>query len=445
MGTRARRWSNAATRRATLVTAVVGVYAFSPSAAMAAEAEAVATIRTSVSTSGAQARAASRAPTISGNGRFVVFESRATNLVAGDTNRFSDVFVRDLSTGVTERVSVSGTGAQGNGDSYGGSISANGRYVAFVSQARNLVAGDTNIYWDVFVRDRSAGTTTQVSVGRGGAQSDGHSQWAPQISADGRFVAFMSEASNLTADDDNFRVDLFVRDRRDRVTTRIRVASNDVFGERRNGGPSLSGDGRFLLFTSGPWGVNPGGPADHSQVLLRDLWTGKTVRIDNGLGGVRPNGSGEGAGISADGRYVVFTSAASNLVRGDTNAAPDAFIKDRKTGATSRVSVATGGRQSGGGNAAALSADGRYVVINSWASNLAPADTNRMPDAFVRDRRTGVTSRISVTSAGGQGNGDSYATSISADGRFVAFESNASSLVPGDTNGSTDAFVRRRF
>ena len=158
------------------------------------------TTRVSVASDGTQSNNSSYNPSISANGRYVAFESEATNLVRGDTNNFRDIFVHDRQTGQTTRVSVASDGTQANGHSYDPSISADGRYVAFASLANNLVSGDTNDQQDIFVHDRQTGQTTRVSVASDGTQASGHS-FNPSISADGRYVAFVSSASNLVGGD----------------------------------------------------------------------------------------------------------------------------------------------------------------------------------------------------------------------------------------------------
>jgi Tol biopolymer transport system component len=284
----------------------------------------------------------------------------------------------------TRRVSVSSAGAEGNNWSYYPSISADGRFVAFSSDASNLVAGDGNGTSDVFVRDRATGKTRRVSVSSAGAEGN-NASYDPSISADGRFVAFHSDASNLVAGDGNGTSDVFVRDRA----------------------------------------------------------TGKTRRVSVSSAGAEGNGDSYASSISADGRFVAFHSNASNLVAGDGNGTSDIFVHDRATGKTRRVSVSSAGAQGNGASYnPSISADGRFVAFHSNASNLVAGDGNGTTDVFVHDRATGKTRRVSVSSAGAEGNGASYNPSISADGRFVAFESSASNLVAGDGNGTSDIFVR---
>ncbi len=343
-------------------------------------------------------------------------------------------------SGVTSRVSVASDGRQGNFDSQtfrAPAMSADGRFVAFESSASNLVAGDTNGRYDVFVRDRLAGVTRRVSVGAGGQANNGSD--SPAISADGRFVAFYSDASNLVAGDTNGRSDVFVRDRLAGVTRRVSVGAGGQ-ANSESFGPAISADGRFVAFYSYASNLVAGDTNGRSDVFVRDRLAGVTRRVSVGAGG-QANSDSFGPAISADGRFVAFDSSASNLVVGDTNGTFDVFVRDRLAGVTRRVSVGAGGQANSDSLSPAISADGRFVAFESNASNLVAGDTNATDDVFVRDRLAGVTRRVSV-GAGGQANSSSGSPAISANGRSVAYTSNASNLVRGDTNGAQDVFVR---
>ncbi|NJC70769.1 hypothetical protein HC031_13740 [Planosporangium thailandense] len=389
---------------------------------------------------------------MSANGRYVAFYSQASNLVAGDTNGTGDIFVRDRVAGTTTRVSVATGGRQANGTSRGVSISADGRYVAFMSDASNLVAGDTNKTDDVFVRDRVAGTTTRVSVANGGGQANGQSYY-PKISADGRYVAFASFASNLVTGDTNKTSDVFVRDRVAGTTTRVSVSSKGVQANAWSAGGDVDGDetaisanGRYVVFNSFASNLVTGDTNGREDVFVRDRVAGTTTRVSVGAGGRQADLPSFEPSISSDGRYVAFMSAATNLVSGDSNGDWDVFVRDRVAGTTTRVSVATKGGQSNGfSDWPSISADGRYVAFESDASNLVSGDTNKVSDVFVRDRVAGTTTRVSVATSGGQSNGywGSFVPVFSADGRFVLFVSDATNLVAGDTNKVSDVFVRQ--
>ena len=344
----------------------------------------------------------------------------------------------------TRRVSVSTGGGQSNGDSFTPALSADGRFVAFGSFASNLVPGDTNGLTDVFVRDRRTGTTQLVSVRTGGGRGNDSSS-NPALSADGRFVTFMSLATNLVPGDTNGTFDVFVHDRQTGTTRRVSGSSSGTQGNGESSLPALSADGRFVTFMSLATNLVPGDTNNARDVFVHDRQTGTTRRVSVSSGGGQANNFSSDAALSADGRFVAFDSDASNLVPGDTNGTFDVFVHDRQTGTTRRVSLRTGGGQGNGSSFdAALSADGRFVAFGSDASNLVPGDTNAATDAFVHDRWTGTTRRVSISSGGSQGNGDSIAPVLSANGRLVAFESIASNLVPNDTNGVFDVFIRDR-
>ena len=405
------------------------------------------TERVSVDSAGNQGNGASAFPSISPDGRFVAFRSDASNLVPGDTNGSMDVFVRDRQTGATTRVSVSSSGIQGDRSSFTtlwGCISADGRFVAFESEATNLVAGDTNNSSDIFIRDRQTGATTRVSVSTSGVQGNDWSHLA-SISADGRYVAFDSFASNLVPGDTNGIGDVFVHDRQTGATQRVSVSSSGTQAAGLNSaGASISADGRLVAFASGASNLVSGDSNNARDIFVHDRQTGATTRVSVSSSGVQANARSGEFFLSPDGRYVAFDCDATNLVPGDTNSLQDIFVRDRQTGATTRVSVSSSGVQANANSFfPSLSADGRLVSFYGSSNNLVPGDTNGKSDVFLHDRQTGTTLLVSVDSAGNQGNqSSSGASSISADGRSVAFSSQASNLVSDDTNGTTDLFVR---
>jgi hypothetical protein len=399
------------------------------------------TVRVSVSSAEAQADDESYGAKISADGRYVAFFSRATNLVAGDENRTWDMFLRNLSTGTTQRVSVGARRVEADDTSWGSvALSRHGRYVAFESFARNLVPGDTGGLWDVFVRDRRLKTTERVSVSSTGVQGNNGSVGVA-ISTNGRYVAFYSRASNLVAGDTNRRHDVFVRDLAAGTTTRVSVRSNGGQANSDSAGPVVSANGRYVGFYSDASNLVAGDTNGVSDAFVRDRANGTTTRISVRSNGAQANAESYIDSISADGRFVSFSSWASNLVAGDTNGVRDVFVRDRATGTTRRVSVGSDGTEGNGESlTSAVSPDGRFVAFGSAASNLVIADTNGEPDVFVRDRATGAIRLVSVDTVGtAAGGGD---PSISADGRFVSFSSWASHLVAGDTNGIIDVFVR---
>ena len=407
------------------------------------------TTRVSVASDGTQANDFSDDSAISANGRFVAFDSPATNLVSDDTNGVPDVFVHDRKTGQTTRVSVASDGTQGDCNSDFASLSATGRYVAFDSCASNLVSGDSNGFVDTFVHDRQTGQTTLVSVASDGTQGNDSSSSHVSISANGRYVAFQSFASNLVSGDTNNTLDVFVHDRKTGRTTLVSVASDGTQGNGLSAHPSLSANGRYVAFASSASNLAEGGDTNGAEdVFVHDRKTGRTTLVSVASDGTQGNGESAFPSISDTGRYVAFFSSASNLVSGDTNFTSDIFVHDRQTGQTTRVSVASDGTQANEGSGLlSISDTGRFVAFESIASNLVSTDTNNSQDIFVHDRKTGQTTRVTVASDGTQANGgsfDPYPFSISANGRFVAFSSDATNLVSGDTNGVTDIFVHDR-
>ena len=383
---------------------------------------------------------------IAASGRFVAFESEATQLVAGDANDAGDVFVHDRWTRVTSRVSVDSAGGEANSFSGLPAISADGRFVAFLSSATDLVPDDTNGTVDVFVHDRDTGATSRASVDSSGGQANGPSGGAA-ISADGRFIAFSSAATNLAPGDSNGQPDVFVLDR---VSGALLHASVDSAGNPANGPsgePTLSADGRFVAFASFATNLVAGGTNGRRQIFVHDLQSRRTSLASVDSAGVAGDADSNGPSISADGFTVAFSSAAAHLVPNDTNGREDVFVHDRETGVTSRVSVDSAGVAGNWHSAyASISGDGRCVAFASLAWNLVPGDTNAWRDVFVHDRLTGETTRASVDSAGVQADYNPLLTShsISADGRLVAFVSEATNLVAEDTNRVADVFVRDR-
>ena len=328
--------------------------------------------------------------------------------------------------------------------SWGPIISADGRFVAFESSQANRDPGDTDWNIDVFVYDRLTGELTIVSRSRDGAPG-GEFAEADSISGDGRSIAFSSRASNLVPDDTNHEWDVFLYNRETRETTRASVASDGRQGNGGSVGGALSADGKLLAFSS--WATNFVGPDLNRQtdVFVRDLDTGYTALVSRASDGTPGNDVSDQAAISSDGHVVAFTSASTNLVGGDTNGTADVFVHDRSTGEVTRVSVASDGTQGNDRSSGpSLSADGRYAVFVSSATNFVSADTNRDSDVFVHDRLTGETTRVSVASDGEQANGGSESGSLSEDGRFVAFDSGAANLVAGDSNSISDEFVHDR-
>ena len=330
---------------------------------------------------------------VSANGRYIAFDSQALNLVPFDTNGIADVFVRDRKFGITKRISVASDGSQAIGvntdDAQGSSpvdgsmwptISANGRFVTFISHATNLVPNDTNLVSDIFVHDVVDSVTTRVSISSEGAEANDHSKWItpPDISDDGRYVTFSSDADTLVSDDDNDAMDVFVHDRQFNATERV------------------------------------------------------------------PAANGRCPGISPTGRFVAFMSSRVSSLGQET------LLYDRVTKDLDTVSLTSSGAEANnfgsmcdapGGLDTAISANGRFVAFNSFASDLVPRDSNGVLglDAFVHDRETGRTERISVSSTGAEATDSTTPTipfmagnvnHISNDGRYVLFGSQSGQIDP---------------
>lgn len=374
----------------------------------------------------------------------MAFQSDTTNLVPGDTNGATDVFVRDRALGTTSRVDVSTSGVQAGAGAQHPAISPDGRYVAFDSAGMDLVPGDTNGTCDVFVRDLQAGTTERVSVRGGGQQTSGCST-TPAVSTGGRYVAFVSDG-NLTGMPDNHKNDVYVRDRAQGRTILASASSASSGGAAGNGNsyfPSFSADNRYLAFDSRASNLVPGDVNLNRDVFVRNLQTGALVRAS----AATPNTPGSGGGLypvlSADGRYVAFEAYAA-LPSGGQYDNNQVYRRDLRTGSFVLVSVTPGGQAAAqGGSLGGISADGRYVVFDSLSKLLADGPGEGVRESvYLRDVQAGTTSLVSVTPAGRSGNGDSFGASLSADARTVVFDSVATDLVVGDTNDTVDVFAR---
>ena len=401
------------------------------------------TTRISVGPDGEQSDGASSVAAISNSGRFVSFHSAASNLVTGDTNGERDVFVFDRRKGVVSRVSVSTEGDQGNDETGGGGMSLNGRYVTFYSFATNLVPGDTNGARDVFLHDRRKATTTRVSVSSDGVQGNEGSAWSA-ISGNGRFVAFSSGASNLVPGDTNGVSDIFVYDRRKRTTTRVSVSSTGAQSYAGASWISLSKNGRYILFRTAASTLVHGDTNGMDDLFLHDRRRGTTTRVSVGPDGEQGDGACIEGRLSANGRAVLFSSTSTNLLPGNPDGLQHVYYLDMRKGTLRRVSVTSAG-VNGNGDCyhPRLSPCGRYASFISSGNNLVPDNTNGLHDAFLHHLRRGTTTRLALVE-GGQSDGAEWRPYLSRAAKYVTFYSDASNLVIGDTNDQRDVFLHRR-
>jgi Tol biopolymer transport system component len=344
----------------------------------------------------------------------------------------------------TRLVSERPSGGPGSGASTHPRISGSGRYVVFQSTAPDLVAKDTLGLLDIFVRDMAQGRTSRVSVSNSEKEADDISDEA-SISDDGRFVAFRSYASNLVAGDTLGKVDVFVRDRLKGTTKRVNIGIGGAWADNNSYELEISGNGRYVVFSSAATNLVPGHQLSFDDIYIRDRKLGTTKRANIGIGGAWAEDHSAQPAISADGRFVAFVSRASNLVPGDTKGFDDVFVRDLVKGKTIRASVTNSGAEADGSSGSpALSADGRYVAFASFAK-LVNGDKNGEWDVYVRDLVAGTTQRVSVGRGGVEGELNSYELSISGTGRYVAFQSFAPNLLgDGDLNDDSDVFIRDR-
>jgi len=348
------------------------------------------TVLVSVPLAGASLDGASWHSAISDDGRYVAFESSASTLVVGDTNGDRDYFVRDLLTSTTTRISVSSNGTQAEGNYLPGnnatvsplSMSGDGRFVAFESSASNLVDLDTNGFTDIFVHDRSTGTTDRISRGMG-AESNNESG-KPRISNDGRYVAFESRATNLVAERTVPGFDIFVHDRMLGSTTLVSRASDGAAARRESRSPSISSDGRWVAFQTAAAGLDPTyAGTTWTKIYVRDLIGGTTTIVSRPMAGLLPTGHAMNPSISADGSWVAFEDYSSTLVPGDTNGMRDIFRWSRATDTIERLNLGPAGLQADDASKfPAISGDGSLVAYHSWARNLIALDSSVAGDVY---------------------------------------------------------------
>jgi Tol biopolymer transport system component len=378
---------------------------------------------------------------VSATGRFVAFESDADNLSAADDDSVTNVFVHDRDTRTTVVVSVTSDGQPADDNSYNPSISADGRYIAFESHADNLSVADDDLWHDVFVHDRVTKKTTLISRTSGGAAADDDSQ-APSISADGRYVAFESDADNLSGIDRGDVEDLFVHDRVTKKTTLISRTSGGAAADDDSSDASISADGRYVAFESKAYNLSAADQNGVRNVFVHDRETKKTVLVSRTSGGAAADSHSFTPSISATGRYIAFESQADNLSGADDDSVTDVFVHDRETKKTTLVSRTSAGAAADDHSyAASISGTGRFVAFISRANNLSGDDLDAFRNIFVVDRETRKVRVLSRSSRGVPGNDHSDYPAISANGRFVGFHSDADSLSGADDNAYTNVLL----
>ncbi len=377
---------------------------------------------------------------LSSDGRYVVF---IANITSGSSSQ-THAYLRDRATGTTEVVSVGNDGS--NGQTSGAvDVSDDGRYVLFTS---GWLDGNNNSH--VYVRDRTTGTTELISVANDGSPDTvGNSPGGASISGNGRYVTFVSGSPNIVSGDTNSEVDVFVRDRVTATTQRVNITSD---GTQANGNDNsvgiktnISKDGRYVVFNSPASNLVPNDTNGKSDIFIHDRINGTTVRINLTNDGAQSIAHDDGFDLSSDGRYLVFASFDSNLVANDSNGQNDIFVRDLVMGTTELVSIADDGSQA---NLASfypgISANGRYVSFNSSANNLVTGGTPQGLAIFVRDRVANTTKMVDTPHDGSTANYFSFGNSaVSGDGRYIMFGSGASNLVVGDSDvtNNWDIFI----
>jgi Tol biopolymer transport system component len=388
------------------------------------------------------------ASSLSTDGQFLAFDSFATNLVALDYNRHADVFVRDLEQNTTVRVSLNSSGVEGSMASTAPSISGDGRFIAFQSYADNLIINDQNFDEDVFVHDRQSGQTECISVGMFGRTGNGRS-WSPVISADGHYVCFVSRASDLVSADGNWNADVFVYDRWNGSMERISIDSNGVEANSFSESASMSADGRVIAFCSHASNLVVEDSNSRKDIFVHDRLYGDTMRVSLSETGNQANDQSVEPSISADGKWISFTSFASNLHSLDTNGVSDIFLYDLENSSIDLVRRGAGDKISTYPSSnSTLSADGRFMVFQSGARNWASNDNNGVDDIYLYDRQLTTLERISVGEGDVEANWDCMRPSMNANASKVVYTTRADNLddnnVDDDNNDKVDVYQYTR-
>jgi Tol biopolymer transport system component len=401
---------------------------------------------------------------ISDDGQTVVFHSRATNLVQPDTNEGYDIFLYNQATDTLTRLSNGVDGTEANGESKHARISGDGRYVVFDSLANNLVIGDTNIVTDTFFLDMQTGILELVSRNSEGIQANGAAKF-PTLSADGRYVAFVSNATNLHPGATDGLWYLYRHDRITGETVLVSQTAEGVITPTFVEAAEMSDDGRWIAFSSG-FGLVPEDNNGKSDIFRKDMLSGLVARLSVDSYNQEGDGDSNLPTLSADGMQVAWESRATNLVIDDTNNNLDIFVRRRVDGPVPTPSpsptpqfvygpLVNGGEiwtrwepgatritGTANGNSWGASVDerGKQVAFVSDANNFGVVDGNGVADVYLWHRRNDEFERVSVSSDGTEANGGSDSAELSIDGRYVVFVSHANNLVANDNNGEADVF-----
>lgn len=396
--------------------------------------------RLSHNLSGQEGNLDSLAPAISANGRFVAFASEADNLVASDTNGLKDIFRQDRQSGQIMRITGTWVELEANGESRRPAITANGSVIVFESMADNLGPQDTNAFWDIYAYN--VATREMIVVSAGGNGNSVH----PAVSADGRYITFVSLADNLVPADTNGKSDIFVYDTVGGDIQRVSVGEAGIQSNNTTMYPAISADGQYITYQSRADNLAGSGNGYYFDIFLYDRTTGQTSLVSQNAAGVIGNHESQRPAISSDGRYIAYESWADNLVPNDNNGVSDIFVYDRLSETVERVSLHTNGSETNGVSGSPdISMNGRYVTFASLANNLATSDFNETYDVFVHDRDTDETALVSFNERREAANGSSMGANMAGGGRFIVFDSLATDLVGGDTNGRTDVFLYDKF
>ena len=426
--------------RPALTAALIGLISVLFTAPAVADSVVLETARVSQASTGTGGTGESHYPVISQDGRTIVFSSSADNLVNGDTNGVPDIFTYRLATGNMTRVSVASDGTEANSSSFSNSVSADGTKIVFLSAASNLVPGDTNDIIDVFLHDTTTRETIRVSEADDGTEANLSSR-DPYISADGGTIVYSSSAQTLVPGGTNGFRNIFRYDVATETTTRISMGHTGEESDEHSTYPTVTADGSTIVYTSFATNIVPDDTNGMLDIFAFDAATEATTRLSLGTNGQQLDHNSSDSMITPDGARVVFESTATNVVDVSSPWASDIYWIDMATGAVSRVSVASDGTPGNGASEAGhISADGTTVVFESDASNLVPGDTNGVRDVFVHEIGSATTTLVSVATDDTLGDDDSDWPAVSGDGTRIVYQSQATTLIDTDVNAEWDVF-----